>query len=335
MNPQGAQGPTVSALIDNYNYERYLGAAIESVLAQSYPVSEIVICDDGSTDGSCEMAERYAALDRRIKLVRKENGGQGSAFNAAFAASSGEILCLLDSDDVWSPDKVARVVEIFCSVPETEWVCHTLRLTDDSLTPLRIAVPARRCSRRHGKERFGHMEKTIAFNTSVSVRRDLAERVFPIPEEQFRRAADLYIRYMCGVLRAPGYSLGEELGLYRRHPGQISRNGDDYRAAVEQEIVLTRAFLELQPCGGYVPTHVYKHAMISAYMHSGRILEPQRVRLCAAGLASAGRLLRNGCLRLALLQVAKLAYGFLLPGPWIRRQLRRSAWMDTSVQTSR
>ena len=300
------------------------------MLAQSYPVKEIVIADDGSTDDSCQVAERYRALSPSVKLVRKQNGGQASALNAAFAASTGEIVGLLDSDDVWRQDKVARVVEIFSSMPDAGWVRHRLRSADESLEPLETVFPAYRGSRRLGSDKYAHLEKTVTFVTSaVSLRRELAERLFPIPQRQFELGPDLYLDYMCGLLGVEGYSLDEELALYRRHSSQLSRGGSDFRRAMEAEIAMTRAFLTVAPCQGYVPTHVYKHEMIAAYLRSGHLLDPLRLRLCAGGLASVGVLLRNGRTQLALLQLAKLAWVFLLPGSWIRRQMRLNAWDAT------
>ena len=318
---------TVSVLIDNFNYGRYLGAAIESALAQSHPVREIVVCDDGSTDDSCQVTERYAARDSRVRLLRQPNQGQGAVLNAAFAASTGEIVCLLDSDDVWEPHKVARVVEVFSSFPKAGWVRHRMRCADESLRPLPMGVPAFRGSRCQEGDRYAHLEKTVSFTTSaVSLRRELAERAFPIPRALSRLGPDLYFDYMCGVLEAAGYSLDQDLGLYRRHPAQLSACGGTYRAIVETEIDMTRRFLAVEPCQGYVPTHVYKHELIAAYMRSGCVLDRGRLRLCASGLSSVSLLARKGRVRLALLQLAKLAYGFLLPRAWIRRQMRLNAW---------
>ncbi len=318
--------PTVSVLIDNFNYGRFLGAALNSVLAQTYRVLDIVVCDDGSTDDSCRIVERYSAEHSQVKLVRKPNGGQASAFNAAFAASTGDIVCLLDSDDAWTPTKIARVVEVFASHPEAGWVRHKMRCTDPSLKPLAKVVPQYQGSQALGSDRYAHLEKTVTFTTSaVSLRRGLADRLFPIPESAFRNGPDLYLDFMCGVAGAPGYSLDEELGLYRCHGAQMSRENGEFRLSVEKEIAMTRAFLSVEPCHGYVPTHVYKHELIAAWMRSGRVLDRHRLRLCAGGLASVSRLAKEGRARLALLQLTKLAYGFLLPGAWVRRQMKLNA----------
>ncbi len=94
--------PKVSVLVSNYNYGDYIGQAIESVLEQTYESFELISATDGSTDNSRRVVAEYCGRDYRIHLIAKENGGQASGFNAAFAASSGELICFLDSDDPFS-----------------------------------------------------------------------------------------------------------------------------------------------------------------------------------------------------------------------------------------
>jgi glycosyltransferase involved in cell wall biosynthesis len=102
--------PLASILINNYNYARFLDEAIGSALGQTYPSKEIIVVDDGSTDNSREIISRYG--DRIIPIL-KENGGQASAFNAGVARCQGDILCFLDSDDFFHPDKLERVAAAF------------------------------------------------------------------------------------------------------------------------------------------------------------------------------------------------------------------------------
>src|SRR5438132_1625714 len=97
--PPLPQRPLVSVLVANYNYGAYVGQAIESVLGQTYGDFEVIVCDDGSTDNSCEVIGRYVRQDPRVKLVRKANGGMASSWNVAYRHSRGEVLCPLDSDD--------------------------------------------------------------------------------------------------------------------------------------------------------------------------------------------------------------------------------------------
>ena len=100
LRPLSAQ-PLVSILVSNYNYARYIGETIESALNQTYSNIELIVCDDGSTDDSVRIIEEYRRRDSRLQLILKANGGQASGFNAAFAASRGELLALLDSDDLF------------------------------------------------------------------------------------------------------------------------------------------------------------------------------------------------------------------------------------------
>src|ERR1700760_3461305 len=100
LRPLSAQ-PLVSILVSNYNYAQYIGETIESALHQTYPNFELIICDDGSTDDSVRVIEQYQRKGPRVQLIVKENGGQASGFNAAYAASRGELIALLDSDDTY------------------------------------------------------------------------------------------------------------------------------------------------------------------------------------------------------------------------------------------
>ncbi len=105
--PLPGNKPFVSIIITSYNYEKFLQDAIESALNQSYRNVEVIIVDDGSTDNSRKIIASYA--DRVIPIL-KENGGQGSAFNAGFRASRGDIVIFLDSDDTLFPDSAEMVV---------------------------------------------------------------------------------------------------------------------------------------------------------------------------------------------------------------------------------
>src|SRR5262245_56700835 len=98
--------PLVSILINNYNYGRFLAAAVDIALSQRYPSTEVIVVDDGSTDDSRAIMASYGT---RIRPVLKENGGQTSAFNAGVAASRGDILCFLDADDLFYPEKVDHI----------------------------------------------------------------------------------------------------------------------------------------------------------------------------------------------------------------------------------
>jgi glycosyltransferase involved in cell wall biosynthesis len=102
-----SRGPLASVIVDNYNYDQYLDQAIESALSQRYSPLEVIVVDDGSVDDSVAVIERYGDL---ITPVIKRNGGQGSAFNAGFARSEGELIVFLDADDALLEDAVANAI---------------------------------------------------------------------------------------------------------------------------------------------------------------------------------------------------------------------------------
>jgi glycosyltransferase involved in cell wall biosynthesis len=105
----------VSVVIPVYNGEKYLAEAIESALAQDYPRVEVVVIDDGSTDGSGQIASGYGEA---IHFLSQERGGNGAARNYGVSKSQGELLAFLDADDRWHPTKLGRECEALAARPE-------------------------------------------------------------------------------------------------------------------------------------------------------------------------------------------------------------------------
>ncbi len=99
-----------SVIVNNYNYERFLREAIDSALNQTYRNTEVIVVDDGSTDGSLEIIASYG---HRIIPLLKGNGGQNSGLNAGFSLSRGDVILFLDSDDVLFPTAVRAAVDAF------------------------------------------------------------------------------------------------------------------------------------------------------------------------------------------------------------------------------
>lgn len=100
--------PTFSVLVPVFNARATLGEAIESVRAQTFDDWELVVVDDGSTDGSADVVAQHAEEDDRIRLVRRPNGGLSAARNTGIASARGRFCALLDADDVWLPEKLER-----------------------------------------------------------------------------------------------------------------------------------------------------------------------------------------------------------------------------------
>lgn len=102
--------PLISVVVPVYNMERYLERRIDSILAQDYTNLELILVDDGSTDESLSICNRYRQTDFRVKVLHQENGGQGSARNAGIDIAQGEYLGFVDSDDTIVTDMYSYLV---------------------------------------------------------------------------------------------------------------------------------------------------------------------------------------------------------------------------------
>src|SRR5271156_4777543 len=100
--------PLVSILISAYNAQEWIADALESAVAQTWPRKEIILVDDGSTDGTAAVARRF--VSRGVTVISTKNGGLSAGQNHAYAHSHGDYLQFLDADDLLAPDKVERQV---------------------------------------------------------------------------------------------------------------------------------------------------------------------------------------------------------------------------------
>jgi glycosyltransferase involved in cell wall biosynthesis len=204
----------VSIVINNYNYARYLRQAVDSALAQTYRPIEVVVVDDGSTDGSRELLASYGD---RIRLIEKPNGGQASAFNVGIAAAQGVYIALLDSDDYLLPHAVSECVAQF--PPGYARIYHRLRVVNERGEATQ-GLPLDAYFRpfdgniyeaaRAGGEFFWAPTSANFFSASA------LKSVLPVPEEAFRICADAYVLARTGLC-GPVRSLDAELAAYRIH----------------------------------------------------------------------------------------------------------------------
>ncbi|WP_117237367.1 glycosyltransferase [Thermus sediminis] len=219
--------PLVSVLMPNYNYGRYIAKAIESVLSQTYPDFELIICDDGSQDESLDIIRTYAEKDNRIVSITKENGGMASALNRAYAKSQGHVVCFLDSDDEFLPTKLESVVTAFKRNSECGMIVHAMEIRDADgryvssipiFTPFEKGFLAPKLYRRGGRWRYMPA-------SAICLRREVAEQLFPIDEQLFRSVADAYV-FTLGPILASVDFIDRILTIYRLHGSNITGAGD-------------------------------------------------------------------------------------------------------------
>lgn len=208
--------PLVSICIVNHNYARFLAAAIDSALGQTWPHVEVVVVDDGSTDASAEVIARYGG---RVVAIHKPNGGQGSAFNAGFAACSGDLVAFLDADDMLEPGMAEAAAAELCRCPDLSKVQFMMRLIDGDGTDLGITIPPRPAYQRSG-DLCRHVLRFRTYpwppnSGNVYASRAL-RRVLPLPAEHYRTYCDAYLAELMPLL-GPIRSLGVVAADYRLH----------------------------------------------------------------------------------------------------------------------
>jgi glycosyltransferase involved in cell wall biosynthesis len=213
----------VTALINTYNYGRYVEEAIESVLAQDFPSREmqVIVVDDGSTDDTLARVKKFG---HRIRYFYKSNGGQASALNLGFQQARGDIVALLDADDLWAPRKITRVVEAFQKHPEAGLVYHPLQFWDvqrnlhwnNQMFPgVSGFVPA---DPRHLLTYGDLSTSALAFRAAT------LRNLLPIPLT-LSIYADGYLGYLI-IFLGPVLAIDDALATYRLHGQNLASRAD-------------------------------------------------------------------------------------------------------------
>jgi len=223
--------PPVSILIDTFNHERFIEQAIVSVLEQDGLArdAEILVIDDGSIDRTPEIVQRFAP---RVRLLRKKNGGQASAFNEGVPETTGEIVALLDGDDWWTRDKLAVVLEEFSSSPAIGMVGHGCQIADQNSNVTRVVQPDRTY---HLDLRSVESAKLFDrlkgfFGTSrAAYRRSVLDRILPVPEALVFEADEFL--WSIGAAVTEFTVLEQALVYYRLHDSNLYMDGRDSDAA--------------------------------------------------------------------------------------------------------
>jgi glycosyltransferase involved in cell wall biosynthesis len=222
--------PFVSVLVDTYNHERYIEQAILSVIEQGVPSTdyEIVVVDDGSTDRTPEIVRKF---EPRVRLLRKKNGGQASAYNLGIHESRGETVAFLDGDDWFAPGKLQVTIDALEANQTVAAIGHGYyefsELTRESV--VRIA-PCRRIL--NLKDEVSAREACLAapflHNGSLTVRRRVLESIVPIPEALvFCADAPIAFASMCfGLLL-----IDQPLLHYRLHESNLHGGVSESRDA--------------------------------------------------------------------------------------------------------
>jgi glycosyltransferase involved in cell wall biosynthesis len=224
MRPQGKkltayETPTLSVIIANYNYEKFVGAAIESVLSQDKKI-QIIVVDDASTDNSVDVIKQFA--DRVETVLLKENRGQGGGLNAGFEAATGDLVMFLDADDFLLPGGAEVILSNYR--PEVAIYHFRMRYGDENGGTFGTYPPVERpLAEGNVSERLrttGHYDGTVTSGLVFS--REAVSKVMPMDEETYRYGAD---GYLCSTVPLYGDSvtIATPMSAYRLHTRQHSQ----------------------------------------------------------------------------------------------------------------
>jgi glycosyltransferase involved in cell wall biosynthesis len=209
--------PRVSIVVTNYNYERFLQRALDSALGQRDADVEVIVVDDGSTDGSRDIIARNGD---RVGAILQDRQGQKSAFNAGLAAATGDILMFLDADDLLEPDTAAAVASAFAVHPEVGRVTFRLEVVDEAGRPAGVQLPSAEVPLPHGDVR----RKALSFPDDLAwpptsgnaFAAWVLHRVMPLPLDEERTGADYDLHALTPLL-APVLAIDRVGGAYRLH----------------------------------------------------------------------------------------------------------------------
>lgn len=247
LDPLRVESMTISCLINNYNYAHFLGDALESVLAQTVPVDEIIVVDDGSTDASAEVLAKFCRRYPAITVVAKENEGQLSCFNEGFARATGDIVFFLDGDDLYERNYVDQALAMYHRHPQCDFVACGLRQFGQS-DLLRLKYETDR-DLGYSVILTCYLREWIGAPTScLSMRRGILEKILPLPLcEDWRTRADDCLVFGASVAAARKFYLAQPLVRYRVHGanhycGRAADQFADYR----RRLAINRLFAHLE-----------------------------------------------------------------------------------------
>jgi glycosyltransferase involved in cell wall biosynthesis len=251
--------PFLSVLIDTYNHERFIEQAIVSALEQDVAEAEreIVVVDDGSTDRTPEIVRQFGP---RVRLVRKTNGGQASAFNTGIPDCGGEVIVFLDGDDWWTPGKLRTVGEVFASDAAVGLVGHGIVESFENGVERTVRVEKRERFRLGtlASARIFRLRKTYLGTSRMALRARVAQEILPVPVA-LAVEADEYLFTMAAAI-SDLVILREALCHYRVHSGSLylaagaNKNSLKRKQAVHE--ALAAALRQDLPVRGVAPDAV-------------------------------------------------------------------------------
>lgn len=235
--------PVISVLVDTYNHEEFIEKALHSVLEQDFPAQdrEIIVVDDGSTDRTPEILKRFGS---EIRVLRKSNEGQGTAFNLGIPACRGEFIAFLDGDDWWVPNKLSAIVAVFAANPSAGLVGHGILESFDDGSVRPVALEGPQCLRLNSlpAARLFRLCKSYLGTSRMNMRAALARQILPVPEA-LRIEADEYLFTIAAGL-SQVVIMTETLTHYRLHKASLYNSAGNSTDGLRRKQLVLAALAE-------------------------------------------------------------------------------------------
>lgn len=230
-----------TCIIDNYNHGRFVTAAVESALQQSLPFDEIIVVDDASTDDSqIVLQERYGQHAVVQLIFREENQGQLACLETGILAATGEICCLLDADDLYAPDYLQSVVNVYHTQADVDCVFTSSPQLRKIIEKCLIPGVAQKTGFSVGISLL--VNGWIGAPTScLSFRRQMLQQMFPYPYcFDWKVRADDYLNLNSSIQGALKFYCPENLVTFRWHDQNSSWTCGDAESAYRRRIAMNR-----------------------------------------------------------------------------------------------
>lgn len=232
---------SVTAIIPAYNGERFIRRSVDSILRQTFPVTQVIVVDDGSKDATREIIE--TEYRDRVTLLRQQNGGPARARNAGIRVATGEFIAFLDADDYWLPEKVSRQVRVLGKRPDAVGNYTGLRIVDDQ-DEFKMDVPPVDPATLWPKLRWCNPGVPPS---SVMLRRSAVEVLEKGFDERLLGNEDWNLWFRL-IRKGPFCVSPEPLTAYRSSPGGLSGNADhmynDFRKMLDDTLLSDLSGLE-------------------------------------------------------------------------------------------
>lgn len=213
--------PSVSVLMSCFNGSRWIDKAISSVLDQSFSINEFVIVDDGSTDDSLEVILKWVEVDKRIKVIKKNNTGLADSLNVGIRSCSSKWIARIDVDDIWHKNRIETQIEVLLKDKNLEFIAGSMIEIDDNGNDIKkYQYPKNHKMLRHNLLSLKKFppHSSVLFKKSLAMQLGLYRGVIKRAEDH-----DLWLR-MSEVTRM--YCCNESITYIRKHEDQISNESN-------------------------------------------------------------------------------------------------------------